>query len=69
MTKTLEGPLLLKMITHISRADLMQRFQELTEEAVKTARYNRVPDHLVGKVQLPKPNSAFLQRWSWSCQD
>ena len=41
-------------------ADLMQRFQELTEEVVKTTRYNRVPDHLVGKVQLLKCNSAFL---------
>ena len=39
----------------------MQRFQELTEEAVKTTRYISVPDHLVGKVQLLKCNSAFLQ--------
>ena len=60
-TKMLERPLRLKMITHISRsgADLMQRFQELTEEMVKTIRYNSVPDHLVGKVQLLKCNSAF----------
>ena len=42
------------------RADLMLRFQELTKEAVKTIRYNSVPDYSVGKVQLLKCKSAFL---------
>ena len=38
----------------------MQIFKSKNEEAVKTTRYNRVPDHLVGKVDLLKCDSAFL---------
>lgn len=41
-------------------ADLMQAYATKNEEAVKVTRYNRVPDHLVGKVELLKCNSAFL---------
>ena len=33
-------------------ADLMQLHDDGKKEAVKITRYNRVPDHLVGKVQL-----------------
>ncbi len=41
-------------------ADLMLRYKDQKDEAVKITRYNRVPDHLVGKVELLKCNSAFL---------
>ena len=38
----------------------MQTYEEGKKEAVKITRYNRVPDHLVGKVKLLKVDSAFL---------
>lgn len=41
-------------------ADLMQLHDDGKKEAVKITRYNRVPDHLVGKVQLITVNSALL---------
>ena len=41
-------------------SDLMLRYKDQKDEAVKITRYNRVPDHLVGKVELLKCNSAFL---------
>ena len=41
-------------------ADLMLRYKDQKDEAVKITRYNRVPDHLVGKVELLKCNTAFL---------
>jgi hypothetical protein len=41
-------------------ADLVQLHKEGKEEVVKITRYNRVPDHLVGKVQLLKSDSVLL---------
>jgi hypothetical protein len=39
----------------------MLRYKDQKDEAVKITRYNRVPNHLVGKVELLKCNSAFVQ--------
>ena len=41
-------------------ADLMLRYKDQKDEAVKITRYNRVRNHLVGKVELLKCNSAFV---------
>ena len=38
----------------------MQLYDDGKKEAVKITRHNRVPDHLVGKVQLITVNSALL---------